>query len=265
MAQPFYLTSRQAEACGITTDPRPPQLGDELHYTYAAWRVPRDLHLVWLEDQEFHALPRSVRARLVRAQVEHRRGLVPTVRRWSGVDDDAQLRGQGDGHRFVWWPSMLEGAEDVTVGLIVSRIERILPSRHREVTAAEWKTAGRVLPRAEELAGTFATGGGPNCFGTVMAAAGVAGAAETWMQQEPFEAWLRANTRAGGDDARPGTVLVWRDADGTAQHAAVTLGGDWGLHKPSASWATPRKVLSVREIVRVSRAPGLRIHRHTMR
>ena len=84
------------------------------------------------------------------------------------------------------------------------------------------------------------------------------------MLQEPFETWLRESSRTGGDDSQPGTVLVWRDAEGVAQHAAVTLGGGWGLHKPSQCWWTPRTVLTVRDLVRSSRSPGLRIHRYTL-
>jgi hypothetical protein len=265
-AQPFYLDAGQAEAYGVTGSLPVPQLSAELRDTFAAWRVARGLNLIWLEEPVFYDLPRRVRARLVRAQVEHRRGLVPTVRQWSGSGpvDAAGLRGQADGHRFVWWPSMLKAADDSVTGLIISRNDALLPSQHTAVTATGWKAAGHALPRAEELAGTFACGSGPNCFGTVMAAAGVDGAAATWMLQEPFETWLRESTRAGGDDERPGTVIVWRDTAGTARHAAVTLGGGWGLHKPSQSWWTPRKVLAVRDIIRGNRTTGLRIHRYTL-
>lgn len=43
-----------------------------------------------------------------------------------------------------------------------------------------------MLPDARELAGTSGNGSGPNCLGTVMAAAGVRGAADEWMQQAPL-------------------------------------------------------------------------------
>jgi hypothetical protein len=36
-----------------------------------------------------------------------------------------------------------------------------------------------------------------------MGAAGVSGAAGTWMQREPFEEWLAAMTRPGGGISRP--------------------------------------------------------------
>lgn len=269
--QPFYLSAEQAAQCGVAPEPREPLepgtllMSDELRDTFAAWRVARGLQPSWIEESGFHALPRTVRARLVRAQVEHRRGLVPTVRQWSGLIGAQELRGQADGHRFVWWQRMLEDADDSTVGLIVDRHEALAPSRHSEVTAAEWKAADRVLPGAEQLAGTFPSGSGPNCFGTVMAAAGVDGASESWMMQEPFEAWLTESTRVGGNDRQPGTILVWRDDQGTAQHAAVTLGSGWGLQKPSQCWWTPRAVLTVPDLIRSNRSVGLRIHRYTMR
>ncbi|HTJ68419.1 MAG TPA: hypothetical protein VL551_12875 [Actinospica sp.] len=264
-AQPFYLSAEQAEACGVAPDSRSAQMSDELRDTFAAWRIARDLQAVWLDELTFHALPRDARSRLVRAQVVHRRGLVPTVRQWSNAIGAAELRSQADGHRFVWWQSLLERVDDSIIGMIVSRREALPPSQHGAVTANEWKSAARALPRAEQLAGTLPSGSGPNCFGTVMAAAGVDGAAEAWMMQEPFETWLTESTRTGGDDMQPGTVLVWRDPEGTAQHTAVTLGGGWGLHKPSQCWWTPRTVLPARELIRGSRSPGLRLHRYTLR
>lgn len=94
-----------------------------------------------------------------------------------------------------------------------------------------------------------------------MGAAGVLGAEREWMQREPFEAFLAGHTRRGGRDDHPGTVLVWRDHSGRVQHAAVTLGGGWALHKPSQSWMTARVVLPVRGLIRYSRTRGWRLHR----
>jgi hypothetical protein len=117
------------------------------------------------------------------------------------------------------------------------------------------------LPRAQELAGTFADGSGPNCFGTVMAAAGVEGADTVWMQCEPFEEWLAAHTVPGGRDDQPGTVFVWRGAQ-RVQHAAITIGDGWMLHKPAQSWRTPRKIRTVAEVRRATRTAGWRLSRH---
>ena len=118
-----------------------------------------------------------------------------------------------------------------------------------------------MLPGARGLAGTFPVGSGPNCFGTVMGAAGVTGAAEEWMQLEPFDAWVAASTRPGGEDGAPGTVLVWRTAGGEPAHAAITLGDGWALNKASQGWMSPTQVLTVRQVINRSRYRGLRLSR----
>jgi cell wall-associated NlpC family hydrolase len=97
-----------------------------------------------------------------------------------------------------------------------------------------------------------------------MAAAGVAGADEVWMLREPFEEWLAAGARRGGRDEHPGTVLVWRSSDSQVQHAAVTLGDGYALHKPSQGWQSPTKVLTTQEVKLSARARGLRLHRYSM-
>jgi hypothetical protein len=137
-------------------------------------------------------------------------------------------------------------------------------SRHTDVAETTWRRASDVLPAARDLAGTFPPGSGPNCFGTVMGVAGVAGAAGTWMQREPFEDWLAAETRPGGRDDLPGTVLIWRDAELSVQHAAVTLGDGWALHKPSQGWMSPAKVLTVRDVIFSSRYRGHHLQRRSL-
>ncbi len=97
-----------------------------------------------------------------------------------------------------------------------------------------------------------------------MAAAGVSEAAETWMLQQPFEDWLSTVSVPGGTDTAPGTVLVWRSPEGRVLHAAVTIGGGYALHKPSQGWMSPRKVLTVREVIASARQTGRRLERHTL-
>ncbi|RNI23163.1 hypothetical protein [Flexivirga caeni] len=82
-----------------------------------------------------------------------------------------------------WWAEALDGRLDP----IAEFIERDRdPSRHAEVSEATWEGAGAILPGAHELAGTFAEKSGPNCFGTVMAAAGAEGATATaWSSGRP--------------------------------------------------------------------------------
>lgn len=87
---------------------------------------------------------------------------------------------------------------------------------------------------------------------------------DDWVQEEPFESWLAQATRPGGHDDLPGTVLVWRDGAGLPRHAAVTLGEEWALEKPSQEWSSPRTVLTASEVVRSARTPGLRLHRYRL-
>jgi hypothetical protein len=250
--QPFYLTSAQVAGWGLTTGdpPTDPQLRD----TYALYHVTPGLDVVWLDEAAFGALPRPVRAGIVRAQVNHRRDAVPTVRRYADLVN-AQV--QADGHRFVWWPSMVT---DAVLDRFVA--DDAPASRHGEVSDEQWAAT---LPGARALAGTYPHGSGPNCFGTVMAAAGVPGAAEEWMQREPFEAWLASSTAPGGRDVDAGTVLLWRSRDGLVQHAAVTLGGGWVLNKRSQCWHAPRVVLTVATAIASSRAAGWHLSRRRLR
>lgn len=84
------------------------------------------------------------------------------------------------------------------------------------------------------------------------------------MQQAPFESWVAASATMGGDDGLPGTVMVWRTPDGLAQHAAITIGGGYALHKPSQGWMSPQKILTVQEVIASARQPGRRLHRYTL-
>lgn len=234
-------------------------LSDEVRDTYCLYGLPSGLQYVWLSEVQFMALPRWRRASLVRAQRTFDRELVPSVKSWVSVVGD-QAREQADGHRFVWWQSLLNGCEEQVLRDYIEDGRRA--SRHDEVPEEVWSSAARTLPDARRIAGAFARASGPNCFGTVMAAAGVVDADTVWMQREPFERWLSEKTRPNGDDAAPGTVFVWRSPDGLVQHAAVTLGDGWVLHKPSQGWMSPNKVLTVAECKASSREVGRRLERY---
>ena len=233
-------------------------LAPEVRDTFEVYAVPDGLRLAWLTEAAFAELPRAVRAEVVRAQVRHERGLVPTVRGWGSLVGDA-ARGQADGHRFVWWPSLLAGHERRVLTDYVNDGRRT--SQHQRVPVSVWRACERLLPDARRLAGTFPASSGPNCFGAVMAAAGVEGAAAVWMQREPFEDWLTRSTVPGGTDSEAGTVLVWRSPDGAVQHAAVTIGAGWVLHKPSQGWMSPTKVLAARDVFASARSHGRRVSR----
>ncbi len=257
--QPFLVHDGLADSLGLCVDSR--AVPDELRDTYGIYGADADVPRVWLGEAEFMALARPARTALVAAQRRLDRELVPTVRGRVALVGES-VRQQADGHRFVWWPSILAGHEEEVLRTYIEEGRR--PSRHDQVPDETWRRARTVLPRARDLAGTFAAGSGPNCFGTVMAAAGVEGAASEWMQREPFEQWLADNTRPGGGDDQAGTVLVWRSPDHLVQHTAVAIGDGWVLHKPSQGWMSPIKILTAAEAKRSARAPGRRLHRYLM-
>lgn len=240
----------------------------ELRDTFRLWAATEGSRLVWISEAGFRALPPSARRDLVREQVARRNGnragvgQVPTVRRWRDLLGAARLRAEADGHRFVWWPSLVhtDPAAVLTRLLATDR----LPSRHSEVSDPTWARAAGVLPEARRLAGTWPAGSTACCFSTVMAAAG-ADDRDACLSLEPFAEWLAASCRRGGDPERPGTVLVWRDRSGEPVHAAVTIGDGWALEKPSQEWHSPIAVAAVADVVRTSRAVGQRLERHTIR
>lgn len=255
--QPFIVDSDLASTVDKHTGDV--NLSAELRDAYCLYGVADGLRRIWLSESQFMALDRPRRSALVRAQRAFGREIVPSVRTWAPVLGDA-VRAQADGHRFVWWRSLLSGLEGPILQDFIEEGRR--PSRHDEVPDDLWAAIAHILPGARALAGTFADASGPNCFGTVMAAAGVEGADGVWMQRAPFEDWLAATTRPGGHDDEPGTVLVWRSPDGLVQHAAVALGDGWVLHKPSQGWMSPNKILTAAECKASSRSTGRRLERH---
>ncbi|HUR78820.1 MAG TPA: hypothetical protein VMZ22_12805 [Acidimicrobiales bacterium] len=239
-AQPFFVESGGQR----------PKLTLELSDTFRAWRLDPTLGVISLTEDEFSALPRSERASLVRDQVRYGRGAVPTVRAWSDLLEADALRAQADGHRFVWWPSLVDERvlERVATRSPTGAERPFPPSRHAEVK--RWPT---MVPGARAMAGTFADGSGPNCLSTVMEAAGASGV---------FDEWLANACRPGGNDDDPGIVLVWRDAEAQPAHAAITLGDGWAFEKPSREWWTRRQVLSIGDLKRGNRVRGWRLERH---
>jgi hypothetical protein len=234
----------------------------ELQDTYRLWwGVERGSEVLWISERQFHQLPKPTRAALVREQVNRRRGAVPTVRSWQVLLGASRLRGIADGHRFVWWPSLVAPSRAEILRRVVS--DGRLPSRHEEVSEDTWRDAEAILPEARRLAGTFPTGSNTNCFGSVLRSAG-ADSAAVYDDVAPFDAWLEAVCKPGGDARQPGVVLVWRGSDGRAIHAAVTIGDEWGLEKQSKDWHSPFAVASVKDIMRMSRHPGERLHRHSI-
>lgn len=271
--QPFFLTKEESvDLPPQTSRPDQPVLRgipptvSELHPLRDTFQVPNVAHNlipIWLSEEEFTKLPAKLRSRLVRAQVDHGRGAVPTVKHWTDLLDEHLLRQQSDGYRFVWWPSLVKIRPTDILQRVIS--DEFPPSRHEDVSAKTWTRCADVLPNARRLSGTFAPHSGPNCFGTVMTAAGVPNVEELWMFQAPFEQWLAQTATAGGDDQDPGTILVWRNNDGLAIHAAVTIGDGWVLEKPSQGWLSPRSILPIREVIKAGRKNGVHLKRYAIR
>lgn len=253
--QPFYLTDAEAERLALPTLARASvTLTPEERDTFTLWNVAAGAgRVAWLTPADVDALAPAARRELLRAQVRHGRGNVPLGAHF------ADLRPGLPAGRFLWRREDLTGA---VLARLIGRGGRAC--QRREVPDAVWDVAAHTLPHARTLAGTFPAGSAGNCFGTVMGAAGVPDAAHTWMQREPFAAFLRDRTVPGGQDTQPGTLLLWRSGNGLAQHAAVTLGGGWALHKPAQTWWTPRTVLSVPELKTATRTRGWRLERRTL-
>ena len=258
--QPFFVRPQDGFACVDLEDA--PELDDDLRCTYTGWRIRDATAVVWLDESSFMDLPRADRARLVRLQALKRRGAVPTVRRWEHDFDRDRLRSQADGHRFVWWPSLLDlNPEPV----IRAQVEdgRQLASRHEEVSEATWARCQERLPRARAVVGVFPPSSGPNCFGATVAAVGRAPTGARVLR-EPFESFLAECCTRGGSDEDVGTVLVWRDRQGLVSHSAITIGDGWGIEKPAETWWTPTIVAEAAQLVRINRALGLRLERHRL-
>ncbi|WP_188974009.1 hypothetical protein [Deinococcus aerolatus] len=251
--QPFFLTAREAASLALPTLPRgEAHLTPEERDTNAVWGIAGEADRVgWLTTADWSALGPRLQGDVLRAQERHRRGNVP--RRCDFAD---LLPGLPEA-RFLWTPELLTDA--VLTRVVANGGPACQKS---QVPRSVWAAAATILPRIRELAGTFALHSGANCFGAVMGAAGVAGAEHQWMQRAPFETFLTGRTRPGGNDAKPGTVLLWRSADGLVQHAAVTLGAGWAFHKASQVWTSPRVVLSVDALKRTARERGRRLERH---
>lgn len=236
--QPFrtdILTPQVAAAVPIRRVEPTPEWTDTFFMYGGTW--------TWLSEEEFNSLRPSLRRSLLAAR---RR----TVRPKSMPGWPSELARSGDDLMFRWVAS---GA--------------VRPSRHEAVPSMVWQQAHAVLPQAEQLAGSFAaSGSGANCFGTVLAAAGLE-VSEVQVGPDWFQIWLDEHTeRITGTqcDDQPGVVFAWTE-HGKLTHAAVTIGAGWMLAKPSQSWSSPRLVRPVREVVNSWRYPETSLSRYRLR
>lgn len=248
----FFLTAAEAQVLGVATQPRDSvTLTPEQRDTYMTWRIGKDVDQVaTLSAADFDALPINIQRQLIAIQVRHGRGNVPLGRHFQDLLPELPAG------RFLWCPEHL--TPEVVARLVGDHSR---PCQREQVPQAVWDVAAPILPRVRELAGTWPQDSAGNCFGAVMGAAGVRGAEDEWMQREPFEAFLTQRTKRGGGDEQAGTILLWRSADGLAQHASVTLGGGWAFEKASQTWMTPRTMLPTRQLIAANRTRGWRLSR----
>ena len=235
--QPFYLSDDLAARLAHL----PLWKREELHPVHLPLSVSDTLNLhdvapeaTWallLDEQGFLALLPHTRTELLEAQLGFRRG---------GVECDPLTR-----ELSVWWPTAWKALTPAArwVHLKTFLDTDRLPCRRRELTPAHRRELRGRFPELLPLMGTFAAESGPNCFGSVMAACGVPGVSGLWMHSPPFMRWLEGVAVLSDDLEACGAVLVWRDASGQVQHAALALGDGWLFHKEAQAWFSPRQVV----------------------
>jgi len=228
-----------------------------LHDTFTTYNVAKDATwVVWLSCAAFSELGHPERADLLREQRAFRRAGVVHLDEVADQVDLARLEALTTDGYFVWWPQLwarLQRAEKRRVLGAFVETER-LPCRRDELAASDWDRVAYHLPGTRALAGSFLPESGGNCLGTVMAAFGAPAVAKRWVHPEPFERWLgrfsclcERSAQASLESADPGRILVWRDERARVQHAAVSLGRGFVLHKEAQGWYAPRQVTGLED------------------
>lgn len=238
--------------------------------TFQAYAVSPDASWVFLLGEDaYRALPPTLRAALLREQRRHRRGLVEELN--EGPVGAPGLRDLcapfADDGLFVWWPRLWQtlspaARQNILVGFVT---DDRLPHCGDHLTPSHWPRVRQVLPGVEPLAGTFADQSGPNCLSTALAALGVPGVADLWLHGGPFERWVQAMTVDSSEVDVLGTLLVWRDAAGQVQHAAVALGEGWVFHKEAQNWWAPRQIVPLEATLQRWDEPAWTVTPHVLK
>lgn len=124
------------------------------------------------------------------------------------------------------------------------------------------------------LANTFASDSGPNCFSTTLAAITenpvIAQTISTlWLHPEPFMQGLDTRGyRAVGIEqatyaALVDAVCLWRNQQGIAQHACYVIGNGIALNKNSQAWYAPRHLAYIDDIINYWREDELSMSVYT--
>ena len=257
-AQPFFASeslSRKLPAWPRFTREEFARSGVSLslHDTFTTYSVSKEaVWVVWLTQGAFSSLSPTVQAALLAKQRDFGRGGVFSADKAVGVLEAETLTTPNLNGLFVWWPELwvrLSDGEKYAVLKAFAETDR-LPCRRHDLEPDDWERIARVLPGARELAGTFLPDSGGNCLATIMTAFGVPAVAELWIHPEPFERWLEAFSPLSDIVVEPvlGNVLVWRDGD-RVQHAAVSLGKGYVLHKEAQGWFAPRQVMRLGDVL----------------
>lgn len=251
-AQPFFVSDKLARK--LPAWPRFTRgefarsgVSLSLHDTFTTYNVAENADwVVWLTFGAFSSLPQAVRSELLAEQRDFGRGGVFGVAEVGGTLEPETLSAVSLHGFVVWWPELwVQLSEGEKVGVLKAFAETDrLPCRRHDLAPDDWVRVASVLPGAHEVAGTFLPDSGGNCLETVMAAFGVPAVAEIWVHPEPFERWLATFSPLpdGGLEPVLGDVLVWRDG-GRVQHAAISLGRGFVLHKEAQGWFAPRQVM----------------------
>lgn len=223
-----------------------------LHDTFATYDIGENPPWVmWLTYAAFASLGYAEQLDLLQEQRSFgRAGVVHLDEVADRVDTTKVAELVTEGY-FVWWRQLWELLEKIEqYGILRTFVETDrLPCRRGELSSRYWHLVASCLPGARDLAGSFLPESGGNCLATVMAAFDAPAVAERWVHPEPFERWLERFTRPSESSVQLpleppelGSVLVWRDENARVQHAAVSLGAGFVLHKEAQGWYAPRQV-----------------------
>jgi hypothetical protein len=111
-------------------------------------------------------------------------------------------------------------------------------------------------PVIRELANSFATSSGPNCFATALASVTnnldeARTVSQLWLHQEPFLAGLQSRGYAmTAKEPDAGDVIVWFDSSNLAQHACAVIAPGLVLNKDAQRWSAPRQILKLKDVLK---------------
>ena len=254
-AQPFFVSDALAQQLPAWPRFTRQEFGRSgvplsLQDTFTTYNVTAEASwVIWLTFEAFSKLSDAEKFSLLEEQRRLGRGGVVHLTEVAGLLETRKLEpGAVDG-LFAWWPQLwklLSKTEKYNVLRAFVETDRLHCERG-ELTADDWQRVSKCLLSAHALAGSFLPESGGNCFGTVIAAFGAPAVAAIWVHPEPFMRWLEsfvaASTLTSSIMPGLGDVLVWVDDNARIQHAAVSLGNDFVLHKEAQSWFAPRQVM----------------------